>query len=180
MARRFKRTSKKKTEDTVKMGKIKHKKTEVDGIIFDSEMESKYYTYLKELKANGIVESFNRQPKYILQEKFIVVDGEVIFGTHRDFKKIKGRTKAPTVQAIKYKSDFEVFYTDGHVEIVDPKGVATADFELKRKMFLCKYPTKDLKVVQLYKGEWVDYYVNKKRIAAEKKAKKLQEVEGGK
>lgn len=183
MARRFKRkTSKVKSDEPkVKSGKIKHKKTEVDGIIFDSEMESKYYTHLKDLIAKGIVRSFVRQPEYILQEKFIVVDGEVIFGSHPEFEKIKRKTKALTVQAIKYKSDFEVTYVDGHVEIVDPKGVATADFELKRKMFLCNYPDKELKVVQLYKGEWVDYYLNKKRIAAAKKAKKLQEeLEGGK
>lgn len=174
MARRFKREL---TKNKVKSGKIKHIKTTIDGITFDSKMESQYYLYLKELKAKGIVESFRLQPEFILQDKFMIVDGQVIFGEDPNFNKIKRQTKAPTVQAIKYISDFEVVYADGHIEIVDPKGIATADFELKRKMFMCKFPDKQLKVVVLHKGEWVDYYLNKKRIAADKKAAKLQ---GGK
>ena len=170
MARRKRKSSKPKLSS----GKIKHIKTEVDGIVFDSKMESQYYEYLKQLKAKGIVECFRLQPEFILQDKFMIVDGKTVFGDDPDFNKIKRQTKAPTVQAIKYVSDFEVQYADGHVEIVDPKGIATADFELKRKMFMCKYPDKTLKVVQLYKGEWVDYYLNKKRKAANKKAAKLQ------
>lgn len=175
MARKRRTKASKKTKET--SGKIVHKKTVVDGITFDSKMESQYYEYLKELKAKGIVKDFTLQPEFILQDKFMIVDGQTIFGDNPDFNKIKRQTKAPTVQAIKYVSDFDVNYADGHNEVVDPKGVATADFELKRKMFMCRYPERTLKVVVLYKGEWVDYYLNKKRIAADKKAKKLQ---GGK
>jgi hypothetical protein len=178
MARKRRTKASKKTNETKKTsGKIVHKKTVVDGITFDSKMESQYYEYLKELKAKGIVKDFTLQPEFILQDKFMIVDGQTIFGDNPDFNKIKRQTKAPTVQAIKYVSDFDVNYADGHNEVVDPKGVATADFELKRKMFMCRYPERTLKVVVLYKGEWVDYYLNKKRIAADKKAKKLQ---GGK
>lgn len=177
MARRFKRKSTKtKSADS---GKIKHIKTTVDGIVFDSKMESQYYEYLKELKAKGIVTNFTRQPEFILQEKFIIVDGEVIFGSNTNFDKIKRKTKAPTVQAIKYISDFEVDYADGHSEIVDPKGIATADFNMKRKMFMCKYPTKELKVVILYKGEWINHDDYKKIVAANKKAKKAAKLQGG-
>jgi hypothetical protein len=32
------------------MGKIYHKKTEIDGITFDSQTEAEYYEYLKQLK----------------------------------------------------------------------------------------------------------------------------------
>jgi hypothetical protein len=171
MARRFK--SKKSVKPKLSSGKIKHTKTTVDDIIFDSKMESQYYEHLKDLKAKGIVTSFTLQPEFILQDKFMIVDGQAVFGDDPNFNKIKRQTKAPTVQAIKYISDFDVNYADGHNEVVDPKGIATADFELKRKMFMCKYPDRNLKVVVLSKGEWVDYYTNKKRISADKKAKKL-------
>ena len=49
------------------MSKFHNKKTIVDGIKFDSEMESHYYIYLKKLKEEGIVLEFELQPKYILQ-----------------------------------------------------------------------------------------------------------------
>lgn len=157
------------------MGKIYHEPTTIDGITFDSKMESKYYLYLKELKAQGIVTDFRLQPEFILQESFIVVDGVVIYSSNPDFNKIKKKTKAPIVQAIKYKSDFDVDYADGHNEVVDPKGVSTADFKLKRKMFMCKYPNRDLRVLTLYKKEWIDYDVHQKDLRAAKKAKKLLE-----
>ena len=182
MARRKRKTSSSKTKSTkkVKSGKIKHTKTVVDGITFDSKMESQYYEYLKELKAKGIVTKFTLQPEFILQEKFMVVDGQVVYGDNPDFNKIKRQTKAPTVQAIKYVSDFDVDYADGHNEVVDPKGIATADFKIKRKMFMCKYPDRELKVVVLYQGNWVDYDENQKRIAADKRAKKAaKQLEGG-
>ena len=37
----------KKTNKTKEMGRIYHKKTEVDGIVFDSQTEAEYYEYLK-------------------------------------------------------------------------------------------------------------------------------------
>ena len=59
-------------------GKIKHEKTVVDGITFDSKMESKYYQYLKAEKEAGRVKDFILQPEYILQPKFFVYEGQVI------------------------------------------------------------------------------------------------------
>ena len=47
-------------------GKIAHKKTVVDGITFDSKMESDYYVYLKAEKKAGRVKSFELQPEFIL------------------------------------------------------------------------------------------------------------------
>lgn len=175
MAYRRRRAVKKSTEKTKtqKMGKIKHKRTEIDGIVFDSKMESQYYEYLKAEKAAGRVKEFILQPEFILQEKFIVVDGEVIHGSHPDFAKIKRKTKAPTVQAIKYISDFEVYYPDGTVEIIDTKGQETADFKIKKKMFEYKYPHLPLKVIILDKLEgWIDYDTYKKKLREKKKASK--------
>ena len=49
-------------------GKIKRNITTIDNIKFDSEMESKYYVYLKILKEKGIVEDFILQPKFLLRK----------------------------------------------------------------------------------------------------------------
>ena len=41
-----------KQKRTKEMGRYYHKKTEVDGIVFDSQTEAEYYQHLKELKKN--------------------------------------------------------------------------------------------------------------------------------
>lgn len=108
--------------------KFKNKKTEIDGIKFDSEMESHYYLYLIHLKEIGEVVDFELQPTYILQEGFT-----------KDGKKIR---------PITYRADFRVIYVDGHEEIIDVKGRITAEFSLKRKMLLYKYRNINFKCVQ--------------------------------
>lgn len=175
----YKRKFSKKTESQ-KMGKIKHKKTEVDGIVFHSKMESEYYEYLKELKEQGIVKRFSLQPSFILQDKFIVVDGEIIEGSHPDFNKIKRKTKAPTVQAIKYISDFEVEYADGKIKIVDTKGQETADFKLKKKMFAYRYPHLELDIIikDKVKG-WIPYDEYQKDKRNKKKENKREVSSNG-
>lgn len=169
--RRRSTKAKEKTESQ-KMGKIKHKKTEIDGIVFDSKMESRYYELLKTKLATGEIKSFELQPEFILQEKFINVDGQIILGSDPDFNKIKRKTKAPTIQAIKYISDFKVEYPDGSIEIIDTKGQETADFKIKKKMFAYKYPHLVLKVIIEDKDEWIDYDVYQKKLREKRKAKK--------
>ena len=113
--RRFKKNTTKK--DT--MGKIKHIKTIVDGITFDSKMESDFYAKLKEDKINGLIKDFELQPEFLLQDKYIIVDGQVIEGSHPDFNKLKRRTKAETIRAIKYKGDFLITELDDTKRVVD-------------------------------------------------------------
>ncbi len=110
------------------MSKFHNKKTIIDGILFDSQMESHYYLYLKELKEQGVVVDFKLQPVFILQEGF-----------YKDGKKIR---------PIQYIADFEVTYNDGHVEIIDVKGKLTDTFLIKRKMLLYKYRDIDFKCVK--------------------------------
>lgn len=110
------------------MSKFHNKKTIVDDILFDSQMESHYYLYLKELKEQGVVVDFKLQPVFILQEGF-----------SKDGKKI---------QSIEYIADFEVTYNDGHVEIIDVKGKITEAFRIKRKILLYKYRNVDFKCVR--------------------------------
>ena len=108
--------------------KYKNKKTMVDGIKFDSEMESHYYIYLKQLKEIGEVVDFVLQPTYLLQEGF----------------DLNGKRIRP----ITYKADFKVIYKDGHEEVIDVKGKLTAEFKIKRKMLLYRYRDINFKCVQ--------------------------------
>ena len=108
--------------------KYKNKKTIVDGIKFDSEMESHYYIYLKHLKEIGEVVDFEMQPTYLLQEGF----------------NLNGKR----IRAITYKADFKVIYKDGHEEVIDVKGKLTEEFKIKRKMLLYRYRDINFKCVQ--------------------------------
>ena len=108
--------------------KYKNKKTIVDGIKFDSEMESHYYIYLKQLKEIGEVIDFVLQPTYLLQEGF----------------NLNGKRIRP----ITYKADFKVIYKDGHEEVIDVKGKLTEEFKIKRKMLLYRYRDINFKCVQ--------------------------------
>ena len=108
--------------------KYNNKKTIVDGIKFDSEMESHYYIYLKQLKEMGEVVDFVLQPTYLLQEGF----------------DLNGKRIRP----ITYKADFKVIYKDGHEEVIDVKGKLTEEFKIKRKMLLYRYRDINFKCVQ--------------------------------
>ena len=119
-------------------------------------MESKYYKYLLELKKQGIVKEFTLQPNFLLQEKFINLNGDIILGSNKDFEKIKRKNKLETISAINYISDFDVIYTDGHREIIDIKGLETPEFRLKLKLFKYKYNELNIRLLILYKNEWID------------------------
>lgn len=107
--------------------KYKAKRTEIDGITFDSRAEAKYYQELKLLKRAGIVKDIQLQPKFPLLETF-----------RKDGKVYRG---------IDYIADFLVTYADGHEEIVDVKGMRTAVYQIKRKWFESKYPELTIKEV---------------------------------
>lgn len=141
---------------TKSSGKITHKNKTVDGIKFDSIMESEFYTYVKELKSQGKIIDFELQPKFLLQDKFIIVDGKVIEGNDKQFNKLKKESKAETVRAINYIADFKLICKN-EVFIIDVKGIKTADFKLKEKMFIHKYPEYKFYCVQKYTGEWMDF-----------------------
>lgn len=103
-----------------KRSKYNAKKTTVDGITFDSKKEADYYCELLIMKMAGEVISFEMQVPYELQPKY--------------------QRNGKTFRAIKYIADFVVTYADGHVEVVDVKGVRTKEYRLKRKMLEYKYP----------------------------------------
>jgi hypothetical protein len=118
------------------MPKYNAKRTEIDGISFDSKVEGQYYLYLKQQQKEGKIKWFELQPIFTLQEGF--------------------RKGGKFYRPILYVADFKVYLNDGTVQIIDVKGYETADFKIKRKLFEAKYPYPLIlmKYVKQY-GGWV-------------------------
>ena len=113
------------------------------------------------------------QDEYILQDKFLIIDGKRINGSDKNFKKLQKANPGCTIAAIKYKSDFTVYHNDGTIQVIDVKGQKTADFKLKEKMFNYMYPQYNkLFCVVKYNGEWLDYDEANKIKKSKKKNKK--------
>ena len=175
----FKRIKRKKSE-----GKIAHKKTTVDKIKFDSKMESEFYKYLKAEEKAGRVKNFIMQPEYILQPKYFVINGMIITEDNKDYdkhdklrkkhNKENPNDKIDIVRAIKYIADFYIEYADGSVKVIDVKGIKTADFKIKEKMFKFRYPHLPFECViwDNPSKAWLEYSDYEKAKKARKKAKK--------
>jgi hypothetical protein len=121
------------------------KKIELEGHVFDSQLEARYYQQLKWLEANKQILFFRMQPRYLLQEAF-----------EKNGKKYR---------RIDYVADFEIHHLDGSIEVIDCKGFETTDFKIKKKLFEYKYPHK-LSLVTYSKidGGWVELeQLNKNR-----------------
>lgn len=117
--------------------KYGNKKVTVDGHVFDSTIEARYYEQVKWLKNTGEIKSFVLQPRYLLQESFR-----------------KGTTLH---RKIEYVADFEITHIDGTIEVVDIKGFETTDFKIKKKLFEFKYPHKlSLLTYSKIDGGWVE------------------------
>lgn len=96
----------------MKTSKYRNKRTEVDGILFDSKAEARYYGELKLRRQAGDIKYFLRQVPFDLPGN------------------------------VKYKLDFLIFNNDGTETYVDVKGVATAIYKLKKKQVEALYPIK--------------------------------------
>lgn len=99
--------------------KYRNKKTEVDGINFDSILEANRYCELKMLMASGKIQGFGRQPSFVLD--------------------ISGR---------RYRPDFIVCGKDGRLWVEDAKGMETAEFKSKRRMWEKAYPWLPLEIIR--------------------------------
>lgn len=103
--------------DDTKPRKYHERKTEVDGITFDSADEARRYVQLKMLVAAGEIKDIELQPKFVLQPSF--------------------KHGKRTIRAITYRADFR--YTEvatGEEVVEDVKGMETPVFQLKAKMLL--------------------------------------------
>ena len=83
--------------------------TVIDGIRFASTSEAKRYGQLKLLQLAGEIRWFTCQVPFQLGA------------------------------GVRYVSDFLIVYTDGRVEVEDVKGVETAMFKIKRRLFEAAY-----------------------------------------
>lgn len=98
------------------MSKYKNKKTIVDGIEFDSILESRRYIFLKDLADHGTISRLELQTEYELIPSF----------------KAFGKTYRKTC----YRADFTYIY-NGRIVCEDVKGslmMVTREFKLKQKM----------------------------------------------
>lgn len=137
--------------------KDKEKRTH-NGITFDSRLEMKYYCDVLCPKVeSGEVTSIELQKKYELQSGFL-----------RNNKK---------VLPITYVADFCVEYADGHIEVVDTKGMPDKVAKIKRKLFWYKFPDVDYKWVTYVEkfGGWVDYEKAKSMRKEAKRNKNIKE-----
>jgi len=131
--------------------KFHAKKTvlEVDGKnhTFDSQAEARYYLQLKQLQRAGEVLTIELQPRYELQPAYWKCCGAILLNTRKVCICPRCGKKVPKTPAIPLTADFRVTYKDGHVEIVDVKGVETREFKRAKKIFEYRYPELSLKVV---------------------------------
>lgn len=108
------------------MNKYRAKKTEIDGIRFDSQKEALRYRELKLLEKAGEITELKRQVEFVLipQQK-------------RNGKVVERRCS--------YFADFVYHDKDGEMIVEDTKGVRTPDYIIKRKLMLQLF---DIKVVE--------------------------------
>ena len=99
--------------------KYKAKKTEIDGIKFDSKREMNRYCELKLLEKAKEISNLQLQPKFLLIDGF----------------KYKGKK----IQAMNYIADFQYIEKDGTEVVEDVKGFKTKEYNIKKKLFLHKY-----------------------------------------
>ena len=92
------------------------KKTELDGITFDSKKEANRYAELKLLERSGAIHNLQRQVRY-----------ELIPAQKKDGKTVE--------RACHYIADF-VYEDSGKTVVEDVKGYRTKEYVLKRKLML--------------------------------------------
>jgi len=106
--------------------KYGNRKTVVDGIKFDSQAEANRYCELKLLEKAGEINNLVLQPKFVL-----------LSGYKKD---------GINVRPMYYIADFTYQAKNGQV-VEDVKGVQTAVFKLKKKLFEHKYPDMSIKII---------------------------------
>ena len=97
--------------------KYHNKKTEIDGIVFDSRKEALRWHELKLMERAGLISDLRRQVPFSLIPNLKDDSGKVI------------------ERAVKYIADF-CYIQDGEAVVEDVKGLRTREYVLKRKMML--------------------------------------------
>jgi len=120
--------------------KYNARKMIINGITFDSILESKYYLHLLDEKDKGNIKDFDLNPTFQLLDNI----------------KVGNRT----LRGVRYIADFTIYDNDGGVTYVDVKGNRTPEFIIKEKMFHHFYEDKELKVITYRKrdGGWIELH----------------------
>ena len=108
-------------------GKYNSERVQLDGYTFDSKAEARRYGALRLLVASGHIRDLRVHPRYVLQKAWIDAAGK-------------------KQSAITWTGDFQ-YLEDGRLVIEDVKGVRTAVFNLKLRMFKFKYPGVIVRVI---------------------------------
>ena len=98
--------------------KFFNRKTEADGILFDSAREAARYKVLKEMQKRGEITALELQPKYELLPKFYY--------------------RGQCVRKVVYIADFAYLTKNGQKVIEDVKGFLTKDYKIKKKLLLSR------------------------------------------
>lgn len=125
------------------VGKI----TVVDGVEFDSSLEARVYKMLKEVKDKGVIEKLELQPRFQLMNAF----ESKIYSVKMDRVYISKQREA------KYTSDF-LIVSGGEKYIVEAKGYARADYQLRRKLFLHLNQAIDFVFVELGNNKQIEQF----------------------
>lgn len=107
--------------------KYHSRKTEIDGILFDSKAEAERYLELRTMQEAGEISELKLQPVYELIPTF----------------RKNGKTYRRTV----YKADFS-YIQNGQLIVEDFKGFKTDVYKLKKKLFEFHYPHLTIKEVR--------------------------------
>lgn len=99
------------------MSKYRAKKTEVDGIVFDSKKEARRYQELKLFEKAGVISDLQTQVKFVLIPA----------------QRINGKV---VERECSYVADFVYLDEAGKKVVEDTKGVKTKDYIIKRKLML--------------------------------------------
>lgn len=103
----------------IKFVKYKNKKTQIDGITFDSKKEAERYKVLKSMQADGLINDLEIQPKFML-----------IPSQHFE-------TTSRRERGVDYVADFRYKDNLGQIIVEDVKSAITAKdkvYRIKRKM----------------------------------------------
>ena len=103
----------------MRRSKYSARKTEIDGVLFDSKKEANRYCELKLLEKGKVISNLELQPKFELAEGF--------------------RYQGKKYQAINYIADFKYVEENGIEVIEDVKGMKTDVYNIKKKLFLLRY-----------------------------------------
>jgi hypothetical protein len=118
------------------LSKYNAKKTQYDGILFDSKKEARRYRELKLLERAGKISDLELQKVYELIPAQYATSTEVYTKG-----KNKGQLKRGELleRAVLYKADFKYVDENGYTVVEDTKGIRTKEYIIKRKLMLFQF-----------------------------------------